>query len=67
MTERQTTPRYNKQMAEAVERSYSKSLFSHENGLWTVFEIVKRPIAKVACEGDADNLIAKLTKLDGLK
>lgn len=55
-------PRQNDRMLKMTETTYSKSLFSGDAGMWTVFEIVKRPIAKVASEPMANDLIRRLSK-----
>lgn len=55
-------PRTNKRLMEMVEISYDTSLFVGDEGRWTVFEIVKRPIAQTASKEDANRLIERLKK-----
>lgn len=58
-------PRENKRLIDMVERSYDKCLFSGDKGMWTVFEIVKRPIFQAPSELAADHLIYRLSKAGG--
>ncbi len=57
-------PRSNARMLNDVSKSYDKSLWSGDQGMWTVYEIVRRPVAKVASEGAALDLISKLERAD---
>lgn len=50
-------PRSNAQMLNAVTKTFDKALYAQDQGMWTVYEIVKRPVAKVASEGEANKLI----------
>jgi hypothetical protein len=61
------TPRSNAKMLQDVDISYTTTLWAHDNGLWTVYEIVKRPVAKVASEHAAKDLIRKITIANNLK
>jgi len=55
-------PRCNARMLNDVTKTYDTALYSNDDGMWTVFEIVKRPVAKVACKADADSLIGILKR-----
>ncbi len=55
-------PRKNDRLINMEERSFDVSLFSGDNGMWTVFEIIKRPIAQAPSEIMARNLIARLER-----
>lgn len=55
-------PRSNAQMLNDVSTSYDKALYSCDSGMWTVYEIVKRPVAKVASESEANKLIGILER-----
>lgn len=59
-------PRSNARMLNDVSKSYDKTLWMNDEDMWTVYEIVKRPIAKVASEGDANQLIKRLQAADAL-
>ena len=39
-------PRQNDRLLKMVKTTYEKSLFVGDKGMWTIFEIVKRPIAR---------------------
>jgi len=58
-------PRSNAAMLNDVSKTYDKALYSHDQGMWTVYEIVKRPVAKVASEAEANKLIKILERVDG--
>jgi len=58
-------PRQNDRLLNMVEKTYEKCLFTIDNGMWTVFEIVKRPIAQSPSETMADNLIHRLSAKEG--
>jgi hypothetical protein len=60
-------PRRNERMFNDVTKTYDTALYSNDQGLWTVYEIVKRPIAKVAHEGAALDLIKRLELADKAK
>lgn len=53
-------PRQNDRLLNMVETVYSYTLFVGDNGMWTVFETVKRPLAQVPSEAAAKALIARL-------
>lgn len=55
-------PRKNDRLINMEERSFDVSLFSGDNGMWTVFEIVKRPIAQAPSEFMARNLIERIER-----
>lgn len=55
-------PRKNDRLINMEERSFDVSLFSGDNGMWTIFEIVKRPIAQAPSEFMARNLISRLER-----
>ena len=61
------TPRSNKRLTDMVEYTYEKSLFSCDHGMWTVFEVVKRPLFQAPSENIANSIIADLTKIRSLK
>ncbi|TGV15781.1 hypothetical protein EN816_00585 [Mesorhizobium sp. M8A.F.Ca.ET.173.01.1.1] len=54
------TPRQNDRLLQMVETTYDTALFSLDNGMWTIFEIVKRPIAQAPSKPAADALIERL-------
>jgi hypothetical protein len=58
-------PRQNDRLLMMVRRSYEKSLFVGDKGMWTIFEIVRRPIAQAPSEQAAINLIKALEAGDG--
>ncbi|NEI71073.1 hypothetical protein GR212_15950 [Rhizobium lusitanum] len=58
------TPRQNTRMLNEKEKSYETHLFSNDHGMWTVYEIIKRPIAKVASQVAAEDLIRRLKIAD---
>lgn len=53
-------PRRSNKFASHMSTEYTKALFSNDAGMWTVFEIVKRPILMTDSEGAADHLISRL-------
>lgn len=55
-------PRSNARMLNDVTKTYDTALYSNDDGMWTVYEIVKRPVAKVASRADADRLIGILKR-----
>lgn len=55
-------PRFNAKMRTDVTTTYDKALYASDDGLWTIYEIVKRPVAKVADEASANRLITLLEK-----
>lgn len=55
-------PRSNDRLLKMEERTFDVSLFSGDEGMWTVFEIVKRPIAQAPSEFMARDLIARLER-----
>lgn len=55
-------PRKNDRLLRMEDRSFDVSLFSGDKGMWTVFEITKRPIAQAPSESLARNLIARLER-----
>lgn len=57
-------PRSNVEMLNDVKKTYDKALYTQDRGMWTVYEIVKRPVAKVASEGEANKLIQILKAWD---
>lgn len=58
-------PRQNDRLLMMVQRSYEKSLFVGDKGMWTIFEIVKRPIAQAPSEQAAINLIKAMEAGNG--
>lgn len=57
-----TGPRFSAKMRNDVTTTYDKALYASDDGLWTIYEIVKRPVAKVADEASANRLITLLEK-----
>ena len=57
-------PRSNQAMIKAVTEEYEAALFSNDHGMWTVIEITKRPLAKVASQAEAADLIRRLKIAD---
>lgn len=55
-------PIKNDRLLKMEERTFETCLFSCDDGMWTIFEIVKRPIAQAPSEGLANNLIARLKR-----
>ena len=55
-------PRRSDKFDRRSETTYEKSLFSNDGGMWTVFEIVKRPILMTDSEPAANQLISRLAK-----
>lgn len=53
-------PRQNERLLAMEERSFDTALFSGDDGMWTIFEIVKRPIAQAPSEGAASRIIRAL-------
>lgn len=58
-------PRQNDRLLNMVERTYNLSLFVGDNGMWTIFETVKRPIAQAPSEQAAHHIIKLLEAKDG--
>lgn len=56
------TVRHNARLLAMEERSFDKALYSGDDGMWTIFEIIKRPIAQAPSEALANNLIARLER-----
>lgn len=54
--------RIKRQNANDVTSSYDTTLYSNNEGMWTVYETVKRPAANVADGKSANRLIALLQK-----
>lgn len=57
-------PRIYAPMLNASVKDYDTALYSCDNGMWTIYEIVKRPIAKVASEAAANDFIRKMKVAD---
>lgn len=57
-------PRHNDRLLKMVEKTYEMCLFSGDDGMWTIFEVVKRPIAQAPSEAMAGNLMNRLAKGD---
>lgn len=56
-------PRSNARMLNDVTKTYDTTFLQIlDDGMWTVYEIVKRPVAKVASRADADRLIGILKR-----
>ena len=53
-------PRKNDRLINMEERSFDVALFSGDNGMWTVFESIKRPIAQAPSEFMALKLIERI-------
>lgn len=53
-------PRQNERLLRMEERTYDVALFSGDKGMWTIFEIVKRPVAQAPSEGAAKRIIKAL-------
>lgn len=53
-------PTRNERLLSMEERTYEKALFHGDNGMWTIFEVVKRPVAQAPSEGSADRIIKAL-------
>lgn len=54
------TPRQNDRLLNMVEVSYDTALLLNDNGMWTVFEVTKRPIAQAPSQTAANALIERL-------
>lgn len=54
------TPRQNDRLLKMVETTYDTALFSTDDGMWTIFEITKRPIAQAPSQPAANALIERL-------
>lgn len=59
-------PRFSSKMRNDVTVTYDTCLYATDEGMWTVYEIVKRPVAKVADEQSAKKLMALMHKGGGL-
>ena len=60
-------PRSNEAMIKAVTKEYDTALYSGDQGMWTVIEITRRPIAKVASQSAAEDIIRRLKVADKSK
>jgi hypothetical protein len=56
--------RSNQAMIKAVTKEYDTALYSGDQGMWTVIEITKRQVAKVASQHAAEDLVRRLKIAD---
>ncbi len=57
-------PRSNAKMLADVVRTYDKTLYMLDDGMWTIYEITKRAVAKAPSEHEAIELIKALEARD---
>lgn len=60
-------PRSNANMLADVVRTYDKTLYMLDDGMWTIYEITKRAVAKAPSEHEAIELIKALEARDARK
>lgn len=59
------TPRQNDRLLNMVEKTYDLALLVGDDGMWTVFETIKLPIAQAPSQQTANRLIKLLEARDG--
>lgn len=50
-------PRSNAKMLRDVTKTYETTLYTLDDGMWTIYEITKRAVAKAPSEHEANQLI----------
>lgn len=60
-------PRSNAKMLADVEKTYDTTLYMLDDGMWTIYEITKRAVAKAPSEHEANQIVEALKARDAAK